>query len=115
MLQKILHIAYILKMMLAKSNSKWHKSRGPVISDRMVLKVQCPCAFVMVPILQQRVDLVIGRRPTPSRSTISTVWQQCLIRTWWWWHLGGMQNTKRTTPGIPTWSPTVVLTWPDHA
>ena len=22
---------------------------------------------------------------------------------------------KRTTPGIPTWSPTVVLTWPDNA
>jgi hypothetical protein len=22
---------------------------------------------------------------------------------------------KRTTPGIPTWSPTVVLTWPDSA
>ena len=22
---------------------------------------------------------------------------------------------KRTTPGIPTWSPTVVLTWPDDA
>ena len=24
-------------------------------------------------------------------------------------------KSKRTTPGIPTWSPTVVLTWPDHA
>ena len=23
--------------------------------------------------------------------------------------------SKRTTPGIPTWSPTVVLTWPDIA
>eukprot|EP00984_Skeletonema_dohrnii_P027652 scaffold17284_cov177-Skeletonema_dohrnii-CCMP3373.AAC.2 len=23
--------------------------------------------------------------------------------------------SKRTTPGIPTWSPTVVLTWPDSA
>jgi len=22
---------------------------------------------------------------------------------------------KRTTPGIPTWSPTVVLTWPEGA
>ena len=30
--------------------------------------------------------------------------------------LGKMvQNDKRTTPRIPTWSPTVVLTWPDHA
>jgi hypothetical protein len=25
------------------------------------------------------------------------------------------QITKRTTPGIPTWSPTVVLTGPDDA
>jgi hypothetical protein len=25
------------------------------------------------------------------------------------------QSDKRTTPGIPTWSPTVVLTWPDDA
>ena len=25
------------------------------------------------------------------------------------------QKKKRTTPGIPTWSPTVVLTWPDDA
>ena len=24
-------------------------------------------------------------------------------------------KNKRTTPGIPTWSPTVVLTWPDSA
>ena len=25
------------------------------------------------------------------------------------------RKSKRTTPGIPTWSPTVVLTWPDSA
>ena len=25
------------------------------------------------------------------------------------------KKNKRTTPGIPTWSPTVVLTWPDSA
>ena len=25
------------------------------------------------------------------------------------------KDRKRTTPRIPTWSPTVVLTWPDHA
>ena len=25
------------------------------------------------------------------------------------------EKSKRTTPGIPTWSPTVVLTWPDNA
>ena len=24
-------------------------------------------------------------------------------------------SSKRTTPGIPTWSPTVVLTGPEHA
>ena len=24
-------------------------------------------------------------------------------------------KSKRTTPGIPTWSPTVVLTWPATA
>ena len=24
-------------------------------------------------------------------------------------------KSKRTTPGIPTWSPTVVLTWPAAA
>ena len=27
----------------------------------------------------------------------------------------GAKMSKRTTPGIPTWSPTVVLTWPDSA
>ena len=26
-----------------------------------------------------------------------------------------LKRSKRTTPGIPTWSPTVVLTWPDSA
>jgi len=26
-----------------------------------------------------------------------------------------LKNHKRTTPGIPTWSPTVVLTWPEGA
>ena len=26
-----------------------------------------------------------------------------------------VEKSKRTTPGIPTWSPTVVLTWPDSA
>jgi hypothetical protein len=26
-----------------------------------------------------------------------------------------LKNRKRTTPGIPTWSPTVVLTEPEHA
>ena len=25
------------------------------------------------------------------------------------------KSDKRTTPGIPTWSPTVVLAWPDSA
>ena len=30
-------------------------------------------------------------------------------------HGGRKGNAKRTTPGIPTWSPTVVLTWPDIA
>jgi hypothetical protein len=25
------------------------------------------------------------------------------------------ERAKRTTPGIPTWSPTVVLTGPEHA
>ena len=25
------------------------------------------------------------------------------------------EKEKRTTPGIPTWSPTVVLTRPEHA
>ena len=25
------------------------------------------------------------------------------------------EKVKRTTPGIPTWSPTVVLAWPDDA
>ena len=29
--------------------------------------------------------------------------------------LGSKKHDKRTTPGIPTWSPTVVLTWPDSA
>ena len=26
-----------------------------------------------------------------------------------------VKSSKRTTPGIPTWSPTVVLTRPDNA
>ena len=31
-------------------------------------------------------------------------------------HQRGFKNFfKRTTPGIPTWSPTVVLAWPDSA
>jgi len=28
---------------------------------------------------------------------------------------GRREKNKRTTPGIPTWSPTVVPTWPDSA
>ena len=28
---------------------------------------------------------------------------------------GRREKNKRTTPGIPTWSPTVELTWPDSA
>ena len=35
--------------------------------------------------------------------------------SWYQWRDKKEQKSKRTTPGIPTWSPTVVLTGPDDA
>jgi hypothetical protein len=37
------------------------------------------------------------------------------VRCGWWCAKEEEKKSKRTTPGIPTWSPTVVLTGPDNA
>jgi hypothetical protein len=56
-----------------------------------------------------------NENPLPSSGTFTYVYEECVAVCKSEQQKNNRANSKRTTPGIPTWSPTVVLTWPDSA
>ena len=56
-------------------------------------------------VLLERKDLGLNRKKVKSGGP-KKIWRKKVAKE---------KRRKRTTPGIPTWSPTVVLTWPDDA
>ena len=82
--------------------------------------------YTMWPMLKVYCNVWIRAMQMWNMHEMGTGWVLSLTGHMWWgvqWACGQewsgdrgcLQKGKRTTSGIPTWSPTVVLTWPDHA